>query len=289
MKAALVVPRVTADTAVNLATVERMSTDAISYGAGLILLPEAVLTGLINNDDPSHDLQLGQTIPGPATDRLGTFCSRHGVWLGFGLLEREDTRLYDSAVLLRPDGSIGLKYRRIQPQWHGKKADPKVYCQGSELNTAQTPFGTVAFLLCGDLFDDGIVSRLLSLRADWLLFLFARCFSDGTDNQIRWDTKELPKYVQRIRMARTPTFMVNYLADRSLHDDNSFGGAFLVSAQGEVLARQPLGIEGTLIVDLEVASNKPIKPTLVPRVDYGQRWVSGTTTEHMEDDDGQTG
>ncbi|MCK4580732.1 MAG: carbon-nitrogen hydrolase family protein [Dehalococcoidia bacterium] len=250
MKAALVVPRLTAAVDANLATVERMAADAVSSGADLILLPEAVLTGLINDDVPSHDIQLGQTIPGPATDRLGTFCSRHGVWLGFGMIERQGTKLYDSAVLLRSDGSIGLKYRRNQPQWHGKNADPKVYCQGTDLRMASTPFGTVAFLLCGDLFDDAIVTRFQSLDADWLLFPFARCFSDGTADQARWDTEELPVYAQRVRMAQTLALMVNYLTDGSLHDDNSFGGAFVVSSDGEVLASHPLGEEGMLIVEM---------------------------------------
>ena len=191
MKVALVVPRVTADSASNLATVERMSQAAISSEANLILLPEAVLTGLVNNDDPSHDLQLGQTIPGPATERLGALCSRHGIWLGFGMLEREHDSLYDSAVLLGRDGSISLRYRRIQPQWHGRNADPDVYCHGSELGTADGPLGRIGFLLCGDLFDDAIVSRFVTLGADWLLFPFARCFADGGICQARWDTEEL--------------------------------------------------------------------------------------------------
>jgi N-carbamoylputrescine amidase len=260
-KAGLLVPRLTADAYANLATVERMAGDAVSSGARLVLLPEAVLTGLINNDDPAHDLPLGQTIPGPATDRLGAFCARHRVWLGFGILERQDTRLYDSAVLLKPDGSIGLVYRRNQPQWHGKKADPEIYCQGTELPVISTPFGAVAFLLCGDLFDDAIVSRFRGLGADWMLFPFARCFSDGSVDQVRWDTEELPEYALRVRMARTPALMVNYLGDPSLGDDNSFGGAFMISAAGEVLANHRLGKEGVLIVEMETASNNRLNAT----------------------------
>ena len=244
MKAALLVPRVTADPAVNLARIERMAADGVASGARLILLPEAVLTGLNNDDDPTHDLPLGQSIPGPATDRLGAFTRRHDAWLGFGLLEREGDTLYDSAVLLGPDGAVVLTYRRNQPQWHGKDADPTVYRQGSDIGVAQTPFGRVGFLLCGDLFDDGIVSRFRALRPDWLLFPFAR------SDQVRWDTEELPQYAQRVKLARTPALMVNYIGDSSLPDDNSFGGAFFISAEGEVRARLPLGVEDSLIVEL---------------------------------------
>ena len=69
----------------NFATLERMTADAASSGPGLVLLPEAVLNGLINTDDPAHDLPLGQTIPGPATLQLGKLCARHDIWLGFGM------------------------------------------------------------------------------------------------------------------------------------------------------------------------------------------------------------
>ena len=246
----MIVPRLTADVAKNLATIERMGADAVSSGADLLLFPEAVLTGLINDDDPAHDIQLAQTVPGPATDRLGAFCLRHGCWLAFGMLEREGTRIYDSAVLLTPDGAIGLKYRRNQPQWHGMNADPGVYCQGTDIEATRTPFGTMAFLLCGDLFDDGIVSRFRHLAADWLLFPFARGSPHGQAHQARWDAEELPEYAQRVAMARTPALMVNYLVDASLPDDDSFGGAFLISAKGQVLARHPLGVEGMLLVDM---------------------------------------
>jgi predicted amidohydrolase len=58
LKAALLVPRVIADPAANLAGVEQMRADAAGPGAKPVLLPEAVLTGLISNYDPAHDLPL---------------------------------------------------------------------------------------------------------------------------------------------------------------------------------------------------------------------------------------
>jgi len=249
-KATLVVPGVTADRAANVDTIERLAGRAVSAGADLVLLPEAVLTGLANNDDPSRDLPLGEPMPGPATEHFGTFCARHDVWLGLGLLERERDTLYDSAVLLGPDGAVHLHYRRMQPQWHGRQADPAVYREGTELTSAVTPFGGVGFLVCGDLFDDDIAARFGSLQADWMLFPLARCFSDGSLCQTRWDREELPEYAGRVQMTGTPALMVNYLADSSLGGDNSFGGAWVISAAGEVLAQHPLGEEGVLVVDL---------------------------------------
>jgi N-carbamoylputrescine amidase len=261
MKVALIVPRLTSDAEANLDTMERMAGSAASMGAGLIVLPEAVLTGLVNTDDPAHDIPLCQTIPGPATDMLGVLCSRYGCRIAFGLLELSEGRIYDSALLLEPDGRIGLTYRRISPGWHGEEADPGVYCQGVEIPFVRTPFGRMAFLLCGDLFDDETVSRFRGLSADWMLFPFARSFPDGEADQERWDREELPEYAARVALAKTPALMVNYITDDSLPDDRSFGGAFVISRAGEVLASHPLGLEGKLLVELEITPDNRVQVT----------------------------
>lgn len=233
-------PRVTADPAANVHRVEQMMADAASSGAGFVLLPEAVLTGLISNDDPAHDLPLGQSIPGPATERLEAAASRHSLWVGLGLFERDGDCLYDFAVLIAPDGSVALRYRRNQPQWHGIAADPAIYRQGTSIEVAYTPIGTVGFLICGDLFDDALVARFRALRPDLLLFPFARCFLDGSADQARWDAEEMPEYARQVVSAGAPALMTNYIGDPDIEECPSFGGAFAVSADGEVVASLPI-------------------------------------------------
>ena len=49
--------------------------------------------------------------------------------------------------------------------------------------------------------------------------------------------------------------MVNYVG-ADLPEDKSFGGAFFVSARGEVLGSLALGEEGCLMIDMNKASNK---------------------------------
>ncbi|MDX9972889.1 MAG: carbon-nitrogen hydrolase family protein [FCB group bacterium] len=248
MLAALLVPRITADAKANLATIERMAGEAVASGAALLVFPETVVTGFANNDDPTHDLPLGQTIPGPATNRLGGFCARHGVWLVFGLFEREEDRLYDAAVLLGPDGGVHLKYRRNHSHWHARDADPTVYCQGTEIEAVDTPFGRIGFLICGDIYDDTIAARFRALEADWLVHCLARSFED---DEARWHVEELPKYAARVKLAQTPTLMVNYFGDPSFIDDESIGGAYVFSADGEVMASYPLFTEGMLLAELD--------------------------------------
>jgi predicted amidohydrolase len=151
MKVALVVPKLTSDEFTNVNAIKKYIHSAADNGAQFVLFPEAALTGLVNNDDPKHDLPLGEPVPGFVTEQIGKICETRKVWTALGLLETDNGAMYDSAILIDPLGDIKMKYRRIQPQWHGKKADATVYRQGSHVEKAITPFGSVSFLICGDL------------------------------------------------------------------------------------------------------------------------------------------
>ncbi len=249
MKAALVVHEVGVAAEESLATMVREAQEAAQNGAALVVFPEAAVTGLVNNDDPAHDLPLGDTVPGRATEALAPVAEATGSHIAFGLLELVGRRLYDSAVLVGPDGCTVLHYRRMQPQWHGRSADPKVYCQGSRMTAAVTPLGTVAFVVCGDLFDDAIVRRVAALGPDYVLFPFARSFSNGSLDQERWDCQEQPGYIERARMTGATVLMANSLECPGVSEWPSFGGALAVARSGEVLARFPLGRRGVLYVE----------------------------------------
>ncbi len=250
MIAALIVNKVTGNLEVDLAAMETLGRQAAGLGAELLLYPEAAPTGLENNDDPEHDLPLGTTIPGPITARLSRLAEELHAYVATGLLEREGQCLYDSAVISDPGGEIILHYRRIQPQWHGRDADPAVYRQGEKVTVVCTPLGKLSVLICGDLFDDDICGRVKRLEPDYLLFPFASDFGGGSFYQARWDTEEEPEYAARAAAVGCTTLMTNLLLDPSLSEHPSFGGAMVVSADGQVLLRKPLGTPGVLIGDV---------------------------------------
>lgn len=249
MKVALVVHQVTGDIDSNLERIRQAVNEASGYGVDLVLFAEASLTGLINNDDPSHDIPLGMPIPGRITDIIGGLCIKNKIWLGIGLLEFEDNRLFDSALLFDIEGDIKLKYRRISTGWHGNKADPQIYCQGEILDKVNTPFGSVSFLICGDLFDDNLIEQIRQISPDWILFPFARCFDDDTNAQKRWDNEEKMIYLERVRQIGIPTLMTNYVSFEN-DEGKAFGGAMAVRFDGTVLGSFPLQQSGILYIDL---------------------------------------
>lgn len=252
MRAALIVHRVDPDPEANLEAVRRGAAGAAAAGADLAVFSEAALTGLANRDDPAYDLPLGQRIPGPTTEALGRLAQHRGLWIAIGLLEREDRALYDSAILLGPDGTIALRYRRIHPGWHGPYADTDVYRPGTEVAAAPTPWGETALLLCGDLFDDGIVDRAAELRPGLLIVPFARSFDEGAVDDPRWQSREVPAYADRVARVGAPALLVNHL-----QEGGCFGGALAVSAGGEVIGSLPTGRTGMLPVDVRTGESDP--------------------------------
>lgn len=248
MRAALVVHPISECLETTLDRIVRMIHESADAGADLVLFGETALTGFIMNDDPVHDLPLGQHIPGSTTGALADIARARGIWITMGLYEREHDRLYDSAVLLCPTGTIGLKYRRIDPHWHGRDADPLIYRQGAVVPILATPFGTVAFLICGDLFDDNLLRQVRELRPDWLLYPFARCFDSEVADRKQWYREEQYVYAERVGTVGVATLMTNILTEDS-SSGCYFGGSMVVSARGVVVDYFPIGQVGTLFFD----------------------------------------
>jgi predicted amidohydrolase len=259
MRAALVVNRITADREHNLQEVLTGISKAAAMGAEFVMFPEAALTGLVNNDRPARDLGFGVDPRDPEVRAMAAMARSSRVHLAVGLLERAGNRLYDAAVLFSPGHATPHIYRRITPGWHGKRAAPQVYAAGLELDTVQTPLGAFGFLICGDLFDDGLVAKMKALAPDWLLVPMCRCFKNGSHDDKRWAQEEQTAHVERARLAGITTLIVNSLADRNL-GGGSFGGAMVIAPDGEVLARLPLGNPGILFAELQgVESREQIR------------------------------
>jgi len=250
LKVALAINYVQSDNCANLDGIVELIEQATANGVELILFPEMAVTGFTTNDVPSHDFPMATTIPGPITDHLGELAKKHGVWIAIGLLEKDVDVLYDTAILIDPNAEILLKYRRVQPNWHGRNADPAVYKQGTDFPKVLTPFGTVMFLICGDLWDDTIVQRVNEENPDLLLYPFARTFGGPWDQQ-KWDDAELEDYAARVKMVGCTALMVNYVSDENQGWQSSyFGGAWIINADGNVLQSHRLGTSGLLLAKI---------------------------------------
>jgi predicted amidohydrolase len=88
-----------------------------------------------------------ETVPGPSTDVMSGIARAYNVNVVFGLLEREDRLLYNTAVLLDRNGNIAGKYRKVQLPLQEASAG---LAPGDSVLVFQTDFGRVALLICQD-------------------------------------------------------------------------------------------------------------------------------------------
>ncbi|HEV2069180.1 MAG TPA: carbon-nitrogen hydrolase family protein [Acidimicrobiales bacterium] len=197
MRAWLVVHSVHASVSATLDAMLGWIADAATAGAEMVMFSEAALTGLMATGDPARDRDLAEAVPGTTTKMLSAAAGRWRIYVGFGLYERAGSALFDSAVVLGPDGSIALHYRRIDSRWHDRHVDRAAYRERTEVPVATTAFGRVAVVICGDLFNDHVCALLAELNLDVVVLPMARGFDEDAPDEVAWATSEVEAYAER--------------------------------------------------------------------------------------------
>jgi predicted amidohydrolase len=107
-----------------------------------------VLGEMLNSLAPGTLDSKAETVPGPSTEIMADVARGHGVNIAFGILEREDTRLYNTAVLLDRSGAIVGKYRKVQLPLEEASAG---VTPGDSVPVFTIDVGRVALLICQDI------------------------------------------------------------------------------------------------------------------------------------------
>ena len=148
----------------NLRRIEHAMDIASQQKAQLACFPETAILGWVNPD--AH--KLADAIPGPTSDRLAKMARKHKMMIAIGLCEKQDDKLYDSAILIDTDGQILLKHRKINTLT--KLLDPP-YKRGrsKDVTVVKTRIGKIGMLICADTFIDDLVRGIGQLEPDLLL------------------------------------------------------------------------------------------------------------------------
>ena len=254
MKIAIAVPELTQPDE-NLETVLRLLNEACQNGAELVLFPESTLTGLDIKGYYHKDLRLAHKLTSAPIQALLTATKQHSVWLCFGFIELDtnpERTMYDTALLVNPDGQICQHYRRISPHWHYSENIPIEYGQGKQVFVSQTPLGRTGIIICGDLFYDKTVALAQSLQLDTLLFPLYRTMEGNfpaDETQAMWEA-EFVDYAEQVKQIGATTLLANSIDLDGDYDGASFGSAWVISPDGQLLASLPVYQEGILYYDL---------------------------------------
>ena len=255
------------DCVATLAKVRKLAAEAAGAGAGLVLFPEAFVSGyprgisfgtVVGNrtsEGRDHFRRYWESsidVPGPAVDDLAALATELGIHVVIGVVERDGGTLYCSALFFSPDGYLG-KHRKVMPT----AAERLVwgFGDGSTLPVFDTSFGRLGAVICWEnympllrmaMYSKGIQIYCIPTadgRETWLstvrhIALEGRCFVLSAN--------------QFARLSDFPADIKNELATQP-EDVVCLGGSCIVGPMGNVLAGPDFTGETILFADIELA------------------------------------
>jgi len=118
--------------------------EAAEKGCRVIVLPECLDLGWTHPSAPER----AQPIPGPYSDAICQAACEAGIYTVAGLTEREEGRIYNSAIVVSPEGEIILKHRKINILTIAQD----IYSVGESLSVVRTELGVLGVDICADNF-----------------------------------------------------------------------------------------------------------------------------------------
>jgi predicted amidohydrolase len=130
--------------------------------ADLVVLGET-LPSASPNVKPQKVYEIAEPIPGPSTDYFGKLAKDHHVHIVLSLYERDRHLIYNTAVLMGPDGQLIGKYRKVCLP-HGEVE--KGIAPGNTYPVFETSFGKVGMMICYDGFFPEVARELSNHGAE---------------------------------------------------------------------------------------------------------------------------
>src|SRR5450756_3250454 len=134
------------DVASNVARSVQLIEQAASQGANLVVLPELCNSGYVFSNR-EEAFAVAEEIPAGRTASAWMECAaRHRLHLVAGICERAGNRLYNSAVVIGPQGYIGT-FRKVH-LWN----EEALYFEPGDLGfpVFHTPIGRIGVAICYD-------------------------------------------------------------------------------------------------------------------------------------------
>jgi N-carbamoylputrescine amidase len=241
-----------------------MMRKAAAEGAQLVGLPELFRSRYFCQREDAARFDLAEPIPGPTSEAVGALCRACGITALVSLFERRAAGLYhNTLVVIGPDGKPAGRYRKMHipddPNYY-----EKFYFAPGDLGfkAFDTPAGRVGTLICWDQWYPE-AARLTAMQGAELLFYptaigwLPRDKSEhGADQLDAWRT------IQRSHAIANGVFVAaaNRVgwepAGAETPDDGIefWGGSFICSPEGKVIAEAGPDEETVLIVDLDLAA-----------------------------------
>ena len=233
------------DKQANLVRFEQLAEEAAGQGAALLLLPEVGLQGYPDlgylMDTPGSAEQKryyfleAETVPGPATERLGRLCARLGLTIQLGLAERAlaGNVIYNSVALIGPDGLIG-SYRKLHNHFEYPYFNP-----GNDAPVLDLGFARAGALICYD-FCFPELARSYALRGAELALVSTAWPLRGGDAATDYHAFSMDLALQSTALLNQMWVLCsNHCEQGAYHggDVNYYGASQIIDPFGHVVAK----------------------------------------------------
>jgi predicted amidohydrolase len=145
--------------------------EAARQKADLVVLGECVT--IVGNGFKAVDA--AEAIPGPSTEFFGRLAKQHDLYLVAGLYERAGHLIYNTSVLVGPDGRLVGKYRKVTLP---RDEIASGVAPGHEYPVFPTRFGRVAMMVCYDGFFPEVARQLTNRGAEVIAWPVWGCNPD---------------------------------------------------------------------------------------------------------------
>jgi len=240
----------------------RAATELFGRGAQLVVLPELIVPGY--GVDRSRLEGLAETLDGPTPSAWAEVAASAGGYVAGGFCEVSDDRLYNSAVLVGPEGLV-MHYRKLHLFGDEKSA----FAVGDVgLPVAHTPLGTIGLCICYDLRFVETVRALSLMGAE--LICVPTAWIPGFNSR-RWDAEG---YCPQARAALVQADLDQVFiacASQAGGDGGFLGSSLLCDPYGTAVIGPLPGTEDELAlatVDLDLVSRAHERQAgITPRAD----------------------
>ena len=224
-------------------------------GAQIVVLPECLDVGWTH---PSARTE-ARPIPGPTADVLCAAARKARIHVAAGLTERDGERIYNTAVLVGPDGAILLVHRKINVL----EIAQDLYAIGDRLGVAHTELGTIGLDICADNFPNSIHlghalarmgTRLLVSPSAWAVP------ADHDNTATPYGGDWIPPYTTLARTYAMPVVGVSnvgWITGGPWAGRRCIGCSLAVGGDGRIAARGPYGVDAESLIVVDLALTAP--------------------------------
>jgi len=226
---------------------ETISRIASQQRVDLIVFPELITSGY---ELGLRFTEVAQRVPGPTVNLLAQRANEYGIYIAFGMVTKEkvESVLYNSAVLVGPEGELLEVYNKI----HLRGEERMAFREGYKLPVIPTEIGNIGLLVGYDLAFPEAARSLVLDGADLLCVV------------ANWEAPQIDEWKTYVR-ARAYENAVFVAAANRIGEDVTltFGGeSMVVGPRGQIHA--------SLASETDPESGEPLEGFAVARIDLDE-------------------